>query len=227
LSKADLRYSNLSRADLRDANLSRANLRDANLIEATLIRADLKGANLINADLRYANREGADFHNANLDGAKLFINPTDIRCHWDQLDDEQFEELCYDVLDCKYQPITIQKMGKVRSRDGGRDIVFQTPAFQTPLITHKHSVKWIAQCKLIRDGSSLTARKVNNITDIVAQYRAGGFCVMTSGLIDSTLHDRLDDIARNRGIQIDSWCRLKLERFLAQHPELRYRYFKW
>jgi hypothetical protein len=177
---------------------------------------------LHNADLRYANPEGADLRNANLDGAKLVINPTDLRCCWDVLDDELFEELCYHVIADHYQPSQIQKMGKSRSRDGGRDIVFYTPAR-----AHKRSVQWIVQCKLIRAGTSLPASKVKNINEILAQYPAGGFCVMTSGLIDSTLHDRLDDIARNKGIQIDSWCRLKLERFLAQHPELRYRYFKW
>jgi hypothetical protein len=77
-------------------------------------------------------------------------------------------------------------MGKSRSRDGGRDIVFHTTgrAGQPP-------VKWIVQCKLIRDGSSLAGSKVQ-VADPVDQYGAGGFCVMTSGVIDSTLYDKLE-----------------------------------
>ena len=143
----------------------------------------------------------------------------DIACSWDKLDDNQFEELCYDVINYRHQPTKILKMGKSRSRDGGRDIVFHTTgrAGQPP-------VKWIVQCKLIRDGSSLAGSKVQ-VADPVDQYGAGGFCVMTSGVIDSTLYDKLEGVARNRGIEIDWWSRLELERFLARHTELRDRYF--
>ncbi len=150
----------------------------------------------------------------------LLGKPTDIACSWDELDDEQFEELCYDIIDYYYQPSKIRKMGKSRSRDGGRDIEFQTPER-----IGKEAVKWIAQCKLIRDGSSLTGTKIQ-VSDTVDQYGAGGFCVMTSGVIDSTLYDKLDGITRNRAIKTDSWSRLELERFLARHLELRDRYFR-
>ncbi|MEG4493676.1 hypothetical protein [Microcoleus sp. D3_18_C4] len=144
---------------------------------------------------------------------------TDIACSWDKLNDDQFEELCYDVVNYRHQPAKILKMGKSRSRDGGRDIVFHTTgrAGQPP-------VKWIVQCKLIKDGSSLAGSKVQ-VADPVDQYGAGGFCVMTSGVIDSTLYDKLEGVARNRGIEIDWWSRLELERFLARHTELRDRYF--
>ncbi|XZN95256.1 MAG: hypothetical protein ACM65K_20665 [Microcoleus sp.] len=149
----------------------------------------------------------------------LIGRTTEIACPWDKLDDNQFEELCYDVVNYRHQPSKILKMGKSRSRDGGRDIVFHTTgrAGQPP-------VKWIVQCKLIRDGSSLAGSKVQ-VADPVDQYGAGGFCVMTSGVIDSTLYDKLEGVARNRGIEIDWWSRLELERFLARHKELRDRYF--
>jgi len=149
----------------------------------------------------------------------LIGRTTDIACPWDKLDDNQFEELCYDVVNYHHQPSKILKMGKSRSRDGGRDIVFHTTgrAGQPP-------VKWIVQCKLIRDGSSLAGSKVQ-VADPVAQYGAGGFCVMTSGVIDSTLYDKLEGVARNRDIEIDWWSRLELERFLARYTELRDRYF--
>ena len=111
-------------------------------------------------------------------------------------------------------------MGKSRSRDGGRDITFNTPTR-----AGKSSVKWIVQCKLIKDGSSLTKKKLIDVSDTVAQYGAGGFCVMTSGVIDSALHDKLEAIADNTSIEIDEWSRLEIERFLAKHPEIKYRYF--
>ena len=155
------------------------------------------------------------------EGARILLGkPAEIACPWDELDDEQFEELCYDIINYYYQPSKIRKLGKSRSRDGGRDIEFQTPER-----IGKDSVKWIVQCKLIRDSSSLTGTKIQ-VSDTVDQYGAGGFCVMTSGVIDSTLYDKLDGITRNRGIKTDWWSRLELERFLARHLELRDRYFR-
>lgn len=152
--------------------------------------------------------------------SKMFDGFSEITVPWNQLNDEQFEELCYDIICYRYNPAKIRKMGKSRSRDGGRDIEFQESdrLGQSP-------IKWIAQCKLIRDESSLTTSKVSNIMDTVDQYGANGFCIMTSGVIDSGLYDRLDGIKRNRGIEIDSWSRLEIERFLAKHPKLRDRYF--
>jgi hypothetical protein len=141
-----------------------------------------------------------------------------ISCPWHELDDDRFEELCYDVVLSHYHPARIAKMGKSRSRDGGRDIVFETERLG------KLSTKWIVQCKLIRDAGSLTSKKVE-VSDTVDQHGAGGFCVMTTGLIDATLHDKLEGIKRTRSIQYDTWSRLELERFLVRHLEIVHRYF--
>ena len=109
-------------------------------------------------------------------------------------------------------------MGKSRSRDGGRDIVFETECLGKP------STKWIVQCKLIRDDGSLTSKKVE-VSDTIDQYGADGFCVMTTGLIDATLHDKLEGIKRTRSIQYDTWSRLELEHFLVRHLEIVQHYF--
>jgi len=141
-----------------------------------------------------------------------------ISCPWYELDDDQFEELCYDVVQYHFHPAKITKMGKSRSRDGGRDIEFELTRLGKP-----HN-KWIVQCKLIRDGGSLGSRKVE-VSDTIDQYGADGYCVMTTGLIDATLYDKLEGIKRNRSIQYDTWSRLELERFLARHLNIVRRYF--
>lgn len=87
-------------------------------------------------------------------------------------------------------------------------------------------IKWIVQCKLIRNGKSLTGKKVENIRDMLDEYNAGGFCVMTSSIIDATLHDKLDSLRDKNGIEVEKWSYLELERFLAEHPEIKARYFK-
>jgi hypothetical protein len=151
----------------------------------------------------------------------LLGEPVDIACPWDSLNDDQFEELCYDIIrNCgRYDPDRTSKLGKSRSRDGGRDI----ETYSRERIG-KPSVKWLIQCKLLRTSGSLAGTNIQ-ISDIVDQYGAGGFGVMTSGYIDSTLHDRMDAIGDRRGIKMDRWSRLELERFLARHPNIRDRYF--
>jgi hypothetical protein len=141
-----------------------------------------------------------------------------ISCPWYELDDDQFEELCYYVVLAHFHPARIARMGKSRSRDGGRDIVFEIVRLGKPY------ENWIVQCKLIRDGGSLTSRKVE-VSDTVDQYGADGYCVMTTGLIDATLRDKLEGIKRNRKIQYEAWSRLELERFLARHLDIVHRYF--
>ncbi|WP_026691890.1 restriction endonuclease [Peribacillus kribbensis] len=152
---------------------------------------------------------------------------SDISCDWSKLDDDTFETLCYDVLyyNERFDSKTIRKMGKSRSRDGGRDIVVWTKA-----LPGERPKKYIFQCKLYKPGSSLTASKVIGISDIIHQYNADGYGVMTSVVIDSTLYDTLDGISETmtkRGLKLetDNWSFLELERFLAMHPMIKVRYF--
>lgn len=74
-------------------------------------------------------------------------------CDWSTLFDEDFEQLCYDVIfaHAKFDSDTIRKLGKSRSRDGGRDLEIR----ETPSHRGGPSRKWIFQCKLVTDGSSL------------------------------------------------------------------------
>ena len=223
LTNANLSNANLYCANFRDANLDGANLSGADLQEAILIKANLNKADLSNADLRYANLHGANLKDTKRDGAKFVTS--DISCPWDELDAEKFEELCYDVIEQKYNPQIIHKMGKANSRDGGRDLVFDIPVFD-----NKPFVKWIAQCKLIGNGSSFGLKKIDGFVETIEHYNVTnnvtGYCVMTSGVIDPTVHDRLNAIARKYNFEIKLFSKLELERFLAEYPEIRARYFK-
>jgi hypothetical protein len=146
-----------------------------------------------------------------------------ISCDWSQLNDESFEELCYDIIyyDPQFDNKTIRKMGKSRSRDGGRDVVVHT----MPRLRYK-AEKFIFQCKLINPESSLTASKVLDISDIIDQFEADGYGIFTSGVIDPTLFDKIDAIAKRKQIKIELSSKYELERTLAQLPKLKERYFK-
>jgi hypothetical protein len=155
--------------------------------------------------------------------SSLAGNHVDILCPWENLDDELFEQLCYDLIvySSNFDPDTRQKMGKSRSRDGGRDIEIYTRSRWD-----KPRVKWIIQCKLLSRGATLSGAKVQ-VSDVIDQYGAEGFCIMTTGVIDATLHDKLDGIERNRKIGVEKWDYLKIERVLAKpkYQNIRKRYF--
>jgi len=152
-----------------------------------------------------------------------FFGKSKISCPWNHINDDEFEELCYDILSQseRFNPNTIRKMGKSRSRDGGRDIVIEGIRIKKtdPVI------KYIVQCKLIKSGKSLSGAKIN-FSDTIDQYDAGGFIVMTNGVIDSTLYDKLDTICKKKGVETQTWSKLEIERFLSQRPEIKKRYFK-
>jgi hypothetical protein len=144
-------------------------------------------------------------------------------CEWHRLSDEQFEQLCYDVIFShpKFDTDTIRKLGKSRSRDGGRDI----EVYELPLQRSSRAKKWLFQCKLITDGSSLSARRLQDVGDMLEIYGAEGFGVMTSAPIDATLYDKLDAICGKRGVSQLNFSRHELERALVRLPAVRKRYF--
>ena len=146
-----------------------------------------------------------------------------IACDWPALDDSRFEDLCYDLIRAhpRFDPHTIRKLGKTRSRDGGRDIeVHERRRGQGMNLR-----KWIFQCKLVTDRSSLGARRVVDVGDMLDQYKANGFGVITSTAIDATLYDKLSAVCAARQIREMHFSVLELERALAEAPILRRRYF--
>ncbi len=145
-----------------------------------------------------------------------------ITLDWKSLSDEQFEQLCYDILfaHAKFDSSTIRKLGSSRSRDGGRDIEISEVA-RSP---GGRGRKWIFQCKLTR-ANSLGATRVQDIGDMLDQYGAEGFGVMTSTLIDATLYDKIDGVCSRRSVSTLNFSVLELNRVLARSPAIKNRYF--
>jgi hypothetical protein len=151
-------------------------------------------------------------------------NPINVKLNWSKFDDEQFEHLCYDIvlMSERFNPDTARKMGKSRSRDGGRDIEIYT---RTRL--NLPEKKWIVQCKFSKGDKALAGSKVS-VSDVIDEYNVQGFCVMTNTLIDSTLHDKLERVAQNRHIEFDEWDILRIERTLSRprYRNIKKRYFE-
>lgn len=148
-----------------------------------------------------------------------------LHCDWESLDDGKFEELCYEVIynHIRFDNNTIRKMGKSRSRDGGRDIVVYTNHEIEP------RKKFIIQCKLLKNGESLTRKKMQDVANVILEYEADGYIVMTNAVIDSTLYDMLDGFSKNKNMKIDTgtnYSKYELERYLVIHPGIWERYFR-
>ena len=146
------------------------------------------------------------------------------KCDWLELTDDTFEELCYDILYCHphFDSSTIQKMGKSRSRDGGRDIVIKTK--RTPT---KEQELYIFQCKYFSDKTSLSASKLPNAGNVIMQYGAKGYGVFTTTVIDSTLYDMLEGFKRSMNIDSSfTFSKYELERYLNRHQMIKTKYFK-
>lgn len=142
---------------------------------------------------------------------------------WDNLDDDAFETLCYDLIfsNPKFDRETIKRMGKSRARDGGRDIeVREAPG--RPGVAAR---KWIFQCKLVKGEASLGRGRVVDVGDMLDQYEAQGFGIMTSAIIDSGLYDKIESVCKKRHVQQYHFSKLELERALARSPAIRRRYF--
>ncbi|MBZ9783748.1 hypothetical protein K9857_19640 [Pseudomonas sp. REP124] len=148
--------------------------------------------------------------------------PSKLNLPWHEINDEIFEQICYDIIyhNSKFDRSTIRKYGKSRSRDGGRDISVYTKAKPG-----EKSQKYIFQCKLSDPEKSIGTSKLGAITDILEQYSADGYGIMCNCYIDASLFDRLDAIATNRSINIETWSIFDIERFIARRPVIKNRYF--
>ncbi len=149
------------------------------------------------------------------------VTDAKIDVNWDNFDDEIFEQLCYDIVyhNSKFDKTTIRKMGKSRSRDGGRDIVVFTKS-----ISGDKPKKYIFQCKLSGREKSINTSNVGSVSDVIDQYGADGYGLMCNCYIDSTLFDRLDGISDSRGVDVETWSGFEVERFLSRRPLLKQRY---
>lgn len=146
-----------------------------------------------------------------------------FKCDWTNLDDEAFEELCYQLIfdNPKFNSDTIRKLGKSRSRDGGRDIV----VYEASVGVRVTPRMWIFQCKLVTTGSSLGATRLTDIGDMLEQYGAQGFGVITSAQMDATLYDKLDAICSKRRVEQYHLSVMELERALGRNRRVRQKFF--
>jgi len=146
----------------------------------------------------------------------------EYKCDWSVLNDESFEVVCYDLIrrDGRFKPSKVTKMGLAKSRDGGRDIIAYTHSRHGTL-----PEKWLIQCKHSLSKKSL-GRNAVQLAELIDEYAPVGVILATNLLVDAGMHDKAERVSQNRGIEIEIWDGLELERRVNQNPDIYQRYFE-
>jgi hypothetical protein len=145
-------------------------------------------------------------------------NSVKIKCNWSLINDEIFEQICYDLIlrDGRFIEKETIKMGLSKSRDGGRDIL-------TKIMSHSGEMEnnqlWIIQCKLSNLKKSLGRNDVL-LSELIDEYNPAGVIIATNMIIDAGTYDKLEKIKQNRKINIEYWDGLRIERLLNRNPDL-------
>ena len=147
-----------------------------------------------------------------------------LNCDWKCFDDEKFEMLCYDLVlqDRRFVPDKTKKMGKTRSRDGGRDIVTESASHAGQ--KHRSSNKWIIQCKFSKKLKTL-GRNAIQLSQLIDEYLPEGVIIATNTLIDAGAYDSYEKIGQNRKVKIEFWDGLQLPRKISTNPDIHAQYW--
>lgn len=210
-----------------NANANSSQVRYLLSVGNDVLIADYGIYSIVNFDITYAKQPAVEKCYSDLAKQSyclscLLGHSQIARIDWTVWTPELFEDLCYDII-CNHfahKDVEIYRMGKTRSRDGGRDIVVRE------MSQINSTKKYIVQCKLITNGKSLSAGRMGNITDVVMQNNANAYIIITNELIDSTLHNLLDSLEKSK-LKVDAslrYDRNSIEHFLTLHKEIRDKY---
>ncbi len=149
---------------------------------------------------------------------------TASKCEWTDFDDEKFELLCYELIqkDGRYIRDKTKKMGKARSRDGGRDVIAEMASHAGQ--EQRAGRQWIFQCKFSKKDRSLGRNDVQ-LPQLIDEYQPTGVTIVTNVLIDSGAYDSYERIAKNRKVQIEFWDGLKIDERVYLNPDLHNKYW--
>jgi len=144
-----------------------------------------------------------------------------VKVDWDRLTDQDFEELCYDILD-KEGFVNIKWSGR-GGGDRGRDITCSM--VETILGNIARVIPYIVQCKkyLARPPSP------SDLKDTIAwadAHRPQVLIIMVSNTLSSDTRDWLSEIEKKKSYAIVTYEEKNFDLFLEKHEELYKRYFE-
>ena len=142
-----------------------------------------------------------------------------------QLNWEQFEQLCVDLLEAEGFTNVVPSGGW--GGDQGRDIAAQESI--TSRTGKQWTVQWMVQCKHYAvSGRSVGHRDVTGIIDFLSTHNADGLFVITDTSLTASLVKKLEEFDRDKRLPYRTafWDGHRLQNLLLdRHPKLLLRYF--
>lgn len=145
------------------------------------------------------------------------IHSLNIKVDWSTISYSDFESFCRELLE-KMGFRNVRNVGKAEAADGGRDI--EAIEYINTLVGVE-SRKWIFQCKHLK--SSIRKKDLFGIRNILEQYNANAFGLLSTGDLTPDTIDYLDSI-KSQKVGIMYWNGEIIETELEKHPELIHKY---
>jgi hypothetical protein len=152
--------------------------------------------------------------------AKRIFEVEDFELNFESINDEQFEQMVYELLLRRNGVIEVLKMGHSRDSDSGRDLIVKEK-FIT-LFGEEERI-WIVQCKKQKVKCGIKQFHQTGWQQLVDEFHAHGFWIIISSGFTS---DAIDAIRRQRGDKnnLMFWDGKRIESELRKHEDLFAKY---
>lgn len=141
---------------------------------------------------------------------------------FENLDDELFENLAMDLLDCEGY-YDIHPLGRTRASDGGRDFFAKRNKYS---LDGNIVEQWIVQCKYSRSEKSKYFRRemFSEVPDLLGENDSDKFLLLTTSNLTPQTVDRIRYINKSKGDIIEFFAVSELKLALYKHPKLIQKY---
>lgn len=143
----------------------------------------------------------------------------------DQIDSQDFEDLCAELLRREPGVRNVQTVGNTHDRDGGADMLVNWVLPYNCDGSNESATenrKVVVQVKFRR--RTIGKRYVQDIRDTLDRYNASGFLLIALPKISSDLVRHLDHMSDKHGLYIDSWEKQDLEVRMRGNSDIIKRY---
>ena len=165
-------------------------------------------------------RQAAKRLSENRVSAQRIFEVEDFELNFENIDDERFEQMIYELLLRRDNVKEVLKMGHSRDSDSGRDLIVKEK-FMTLFGEEERS--WIVQCKKRKGNFGIKQFHQIGWQQLVEESHAHGFWIIISSSFTS---DAIDAIRRQRGDKnnLIFWDGKRIGNELRKHEDLFAKY---
>ena len=149
------------------------------------------------------------------------MRANNMELDWDVITDQDFEELCYDILDNEGF-VNITWMGR-SGGDRGRDITGLKS--EVPLTGIQRDVSYLIQCKKYLSRPPV-ASDLNSTIAWANVHRPNVLIIMVSNILSSNTNDWINLMKKTVNYDIIVYDLKKLEKFLESNPNTYIKFFE-